>query len=43
MELKYIAAVQGMALLCFQLHGVHQRICEEKRTEGSSDFKKPHM
>lgn len=41
MELKYIAAVQGTVLLCFLLHGINQRICVEKRAEGSSDFRKP--
>lgn len=43
MELKHIAAVQGMVLLCFLLHGIHQRICVEKRAEGSSDFRKPDI
>lgn len=42
MELKYIAAVQGMVLLCFLLH-YYQRICVEKRAEGSCDFRKPDI
>lgn len=32
-ELKYIAAVQGMLLLCVLLHCIHQRIWVEKRAE----------
>lgn len=40
MEPKYTAIVQGMVLLCFLLHGIHQRICVIKKAEGSSDFRK---
>lgn len=41
MELKYTDSVQGMVFLCSLLCDVHQRVCAEKRVEGSSNFRKP--